>query len=977
TAEDFLSELPSVQDLKVLLRLASLHNNLGVCYSNLKNIEEANEHFNIALSIWTRFNIKRYLGLIYNNFADLYLKQGNTPVSESYSHKGYTVAAEQGLNITMALALLNMGEAHIKMGDFQKAIEFLGQSKDIIIKLKSAKFLSSIEVNLALAMSKIKSFGYYYKFISENEPQLNDGIIKEINPLVKTYFYYLYELGLPKQISKLLRKNVQINYHDIHEDEFYYNTLSLVSILNRDYAQAQEHLKNATKFAGEVRNHYALTVFYILEIECCIGLKDYTGAEAIISKAMELAKKYQYRYWYYNLLMFRAVIDLASPVKPLRQILRELISLYDDVEKYEYYLLSSKIRLMIVKNYLAVNAEVEAAEWFDNYKTFLLDITKGVNEEDRPQYLKQNSYSLDNVKKLNLSNIASRYQNTRTQWNELQYSLVNIQNPDRVKFFIEKGLKEIIAPWRFQIMLYSEKQNSYFVYLRDQEHGDYVITPQIYQFIDKAFKADNIITEDFDLAHNMIVPLQIKYHKIGFMIISDHNELAFTKTEITLIKAIRQHITNLIMRIQDYSEITQKMKMMNRLMTITHSLMRVVEIKSLETEIVSACMDFTGASRGFLIKKDEEGNYIYQVAMDYKKSPLSNIAVISKTVISECQYAKTAVYTYNALEDNRFKNSISVHDYKLHSVFCAPLIINEEIYGFIYLDNYLDNTQAMYLNPEITTLLFDQISIALKNALQYESIIQKSQELQSLEALKNEFMAIVSHELNTPLTTLQGYVSRLKRSLFSDEEERQDIMNKIESNLKKLILTTNDIITMNSYNLKSDLPKVALHISDIINLVHHEVEIVSRHRNMFIKVEVSPDLPEIEGNWEAMHLMIYNLVLNSIRFTNDFGTIIIGARRSAFQEEKLNNKDTLVIYVQDNGIGMPEYQLKNVFRKFYELNEIYAHKSGTTEYRSSGLGLGLAVSRRIAELHHGNIWIKSQENEGTTVFVSLPIKLEK
>jgi two-component system sensor histidine kinase VicK len=63
-----------------------------------------------------------------------------------------------------------------------------------------------------------------------------------------------------------------------------------------------------------------------------------------------------------------------------------------------------------------------------------------------------------------------------------------------------------------------------------------------------------------------------------------------------------------------------------------------------------------------------------------------------------------------------------------------------------------------------------------------------------------------------------------------------------------------------------------------------------------------------------------------------------------------------------------------VFRKFYELNEIYAHKSGTVEYRSSGLGLGLATSKRIVELHKGNIWIKSKENEGTTVFVSLPIK---
>jgi signal transduction histidine kinase len=123
--------------------------------------------------------------------------------------------------------------------------------------------------------------------------------------------------------------------------------------------------------------------------------------------------------------------------------------------------------------------------------------------------------------------------------------------------------------------------------------------------------------------------------------------------------------------------------------------------------------------------------------------------------------------------------------------------------------------------------------------------------------------------------------------------------------------------------------------------------------------------------------MIYNLVLNAIRFTNDFGTVIIGARKSAFQSEKIDGKEALVLYVQDNGIGIPEYQLQNVFRTFYELNEIYAHKSGIIEYRSSGLGLGLSTSKRIAELHGGKIWIKSKENEGTTVFVSIPLKQNK
>ncbi len=972
--EDFLSELPSEQDSKIMIRLGSLHNNLGVFYSLLKNIEEADEHLNIALSIWKRFNIKRYLGLIYTNLADLYLKQGITLEADSFSQKGYNIAKDQGLKVTMALALLNMGEARIKMGEFQEAENYLYQSKDLILSIGSTKFLSSIQMNLALVKSKIKDFGYYYKFIKENEPKILAGVIKDINPLIKTYFYFLYELGSLKKITKLIRKNAQINYHNIHEDEFYYNTLSLIALLNNDYIFALEHLKNASKHAGEVKNHYAITVFYLSEIECYIGLKDYKRATDILDKAKELSDKYQYKYWAIKLVYYKIIIDLSSTSKPLRQILRDLLDIHSVVVANEYYLLQVKIEFTIVQVFVAVNAETEANSWFENYKKILQEITNDIDDEDRQTFLNLNYYYLDSVKSLNFIDIPSRYLNTKSNWNELQYSLLNIQNADRVKYFIEKGLIEIIAPWKFQLMIYSEKLNSYSIYLSSSQKSGYIITPEIFQYIDRAFKSDNIVTEEFENVHNMIVPLQIKYHKIGFLIISDRNELKFTKLEISLLKSIKQHITTLIMRIQDYSEITLRMNMMNRLMTITHALLRVIDIKSLEHEIVSACIDFTGSSRGFLIKKDESGNYLYQVAMDLMKTPLSNISVVSKSVLSECQISKRSVFTYNALEDNRFKNSISVQDYKLHTIFCSPLIVNDSIYGFIYLDNFLDNSKAMYLNQEITTLLLDQISIALKNALQYESIINKSHELQSLEALKDEFMAIVSHELNTPLTSLQGYVSRLKRNLYSDEEERLDIIGKIDSNIKKLILTTSDIMTMNNYNLKTQLPKVNIQVEEILKLILHEIEIVSRHRKMFIKLEISKDLPEIEANWEALHLMIYNVVLNAIRFTNDFGTIIIGARLSAFQQEKLNDKEALVIYIQDNGIGIPEFQIKNVFRKFYELNEIYAHKSGTIEYRSSGLGLGLATSKRIAELHNGNIWLKSKENEGTTVFISLPVK---
>jgi len=472
----------------------------------------------------------------------------------------------------------------------------------------------------------------------------------------------------------------------------------------------------------------------------------------------------------------------------------------------------------------------------------------------------------------------------------------------------------------------------------------------------------------------MVIPFKSGYKRIGYLIVTDNGEQDFTKQEISIMRNVKQHLTALIIRIQDYIQITKRIEKMNQLMNISHELMKIVDINDLEHEIVSYCIDFTNSTRGFLIKKDSDGNYTYKVNLDQSKQILQTISGISKSALSKCQSTQESVITFNAVEDNRFKSSISVQDYVLHSIFCAPIIIDSSIYGFLYLDNSNDNSREMYLNSEIISLLQEQIKIAIKNAMQYDAVIKKSSEMLALDTLKDEFMAIVSHELNTPLTTLQSYVSRLKRNLFADEEEKSDIILKIEAYVKKLILTTNDITTMNNYNLKTTLIKAPVDIEEILMIIHQEVEILSRNRKMFIKMEVEKDLPNLKANWEALHLMIYNIVLNSIRFTNDFGTITISARRSAFPQEKIDGKETLVIIISDNGIGMPEHQIKNVFRKFYELNEIYAHKSGTIEYRSSGLGLGLSTSKRIVELHNGAIWIKSKENEGSTVFIAIPIK---
>jgi len=975
--EEFLATLPPEHDNQAMIYLAATHNDLGALYSIQKNIPEATEHLNIALSIWKRHNIKRYLGLIYNNIADLYLKQGFTLQAREYSNLGYKYSSELNITISQAHAKLNQGETNIKMGDFELAEKNLLAARELITSVGSTRHLDAIQRNLALAKSKIRGFGYYYQFISEAEPKLIKGHIDEINPLVKTYFYYLHETANLKRLDHLIRKNVHINYKHINEEEFYHNILSLTAMSAGDFNTAQAELKQAMFFAGEVNNNYAIAVFNVLQVSCYYGLKEYAKARELADSALKPIRENRYRYWETKMLILIVKLDLMNPEEPLRGVLRRVNRLLEVCTKHLYYQLEVELRQIRLQILIELSLDTLANTEYEEYRQLLERITDGIEEEDKENYLQVAYYNIKNLKKLNALPLASRRKDLRNRWNELLYNIVNVNSIERVKFLIEKGLERVLCPASFKLMTYSEQISNFYCFHSYNSAEDEMIPPELQPLIDRAFTTDSLVGTNIQGINAMIIPLISGSSRIGYLLVFDEGELEYTRNEINLMRNIKQHLAALIIRVNDYEQITMRMSKMNELMHISHELMSIVEMYNLEWEIISKAIDFINATRGFLIRLDHDGNNQYRVQMNNRKQPLATVTGISKTAIGLCQATLKPVISYNAQEDQSFKNSISVQDYGIHSIFCCPILINDQPIAWLYFDNMGENSREMYLNEDILSLFQAQVAIAFKNATQYEAVIQKSHELSEFESLKNEFMAIVAHELNTPLTTLQGYVSRLKRKLYADEEEKQDLISKLESSVRKLIISSGDISTMNYYNLQKSLTKAPCDIYEILELVQQEVDILSRKRKMFIKLEVEENLSELYANWEAIHRMVHNVVLNAIRFTNDFGTVVIGARRSVFPTEKINNRESLVIFVQDNGIGIPEYQLKNVFRKFYELNEIYAHKSGTVEYRSSGLGLGLATAKRIAELHGGEITIKSKENEGTTVFMILPFKESK
>lgn len=217
-----------------------------------------------------------------------------------------------------------------------------------------------------------------------------------------------------------------------------------------------------------------------------------------------------------------------------------------------------------------------------------------------------------------------------------------------------------------------------------------------------------------------------------------------------------------------------------------------------------------------------------------------------------------------------------------------------------------------------------------------------TQELSGTETLRNDFVVSVSHEFKTPISAIQGYATLLQNDDV-DEESRKKYIEKIVENAENLSELTGNILRLSKLEHQEILSEDEFRLDEQIRRVLLLLEKEWEQKEITLDL----DLPKMEcrGNAELMRMVWYNLIGNAIKYSRQGGTIGVRIEQ---------NEKTRVI-VSDNGIGIDEKDLGHIFEKFFQ-----ADKS-----RSSGNGLGLALVKKIVELHKGRVWAESSLEEGT------------
>ncbi len=229
-----------------------------------------------------------------------------------------------------------------------------------------------------------------------------------------------------------------------------------------------------------------------------------------------------------------------------------------------------------------------------------------------------------------------------------------------------------------------------------------------------------------------------------------------------------------------------------------------------------------------------------------------------------------------------------------------------------------------------------------------------TKKLDQIEQMRQEFVSNVSHEFQSPLTSIQGFSQSLQADVLTDEQ-RKTFSSIIEKESRRMSLLSKQLLVLASLDKEEEiLQKTEYDVAEQIKEIIVTNEWSWRTKNLAIEMELAPT--NIFADKNLLHQAWTNLIMNSIKFNKEGGLISV----------RLSNEHEIVtIEIKDTGIGISENDLPYIFNRFFIADKARIRKESST-------GLGLAITKHIIELHNGEIHVESKLNEGTVFLIKMP-----
>ncbi len=266
--------------------------------------------------------------------------------------------------------------------------------------------------------------------------------------------------------------------------------------------------------------------------------------------------------------------------------------------------------------------------------------------------------------------------------------------------------------------------------------------------------------------------------------------------------------------------------------------------------------------------------------------------------------------------------------------------------------------------------------------------------LQKIDKLKSDFITIAAHELRTPITLVYGYARLLQSEIAETKSESdktgdiEDLADRIFHSTHRLSEVVNDILNISLIDAEEmRLNCYPLQLHEIINEALAELAPPKNDRELNVSLENLDELPMLNGDARRLRQVFWNILSNAIKFTPDHGSILVkgwvappakpSADPTISAASGQDEQDSVIIMIEDTGIGISLTEQKEIFERFYAVGNTAYHSSSKTAFKGGGIGLGLPIAKGIVEAHGGRIWVesrgRSKKNPGSKFYVLLPV----
>lgn len=289
--------------------------------------------------------------------------------------------------------------------------------------------------------------------------------------------------------------------------------------------------------------------------------------------------------------------------------------------------------------------------------------------------------------------------------------------------------------------------------------------------------------------------------------------------------------------------------------------------------------------------------------------------------------------------------------------------LNKEFYmeEFAYLDQNKDEEQEILLEDKHIKAYLVPFKMDAERIAGVVCVFEDVTQQFNLESARQKFVAEVSHELKTPLTTIRSYTETLLNGYLDDKKTVANFLNIVVNEVDKMTAMVQNLLILNRFDTRNvEIQKELFSVDDLLREMTEVFSLEAEQKGMTLTYNRTTEIPEIYGDPDQIERAIKNIISNSIKYCSR------GDKIQVFAGRIYNN---VYIKVEDSGKGIPKSDIDHVFERFYRVDKARSREKG-------GTGLGLSITKEIIESHGGTIQIESEFGRFTRVTIDLPVPEE-